>query len=1150
MKIDAGRADEELRRRVIEPDRSFIVQAPAGSGKTGLLTFRYLRLLAIVERPEEIVAITFTRKAASEMRHRIVAALAAAAAAPAEQASEHELECHRLASAALARSRARGWGLERNPARLHVQTIDGFNHWLAGRLPLAARIGMSAAVSDDAGPLYAEAARRFVALLDTGSEVAPLIDRLARALNHDPQLLSRQIEGMLRTRELWLPKLLGQPGGDELRARMDTQLQSAFEVELARIADALAVHDLLPLFTLLREAADAGGGHGPLEPLVGLGELPPATVAAEPLWHALPELLLVAAPRVAVRKTVTKDQGFLAARAGPRWPALKQRMTTLLAGFGKLPDFAATLVRVRQLPPARLTDQQWEQIDALRVALPHAVAELMVLFSERSRLDHAAVAAAARGALDEEQAPTDLALSLEYRIRHLLVDEYQDTSPAQERLLELLVRNWQPGDGHTIFCVGDPMQSIYSFREADVTLFLQAQGRGIGGVRLVAERLGQNFRSCSAIVNWVNAAFAKLLPAKDDFERGAVRYSPAIATRADVAGAGVHIHAMIDADETAMAAELAGVVVRALAAAGDGAAPSIAILVRGRPSLPPLLNALRAAGIEYRGIELESLTDRPAIRDLVALAKAMLHAGDRTAWLAIIRAPWCGLSLADLHALAAGDFDLPLAARAAEPSVRQLLSADGAARLARLSSTLEEAIARRGGRSLGTWLRAAWLALAGPATVDDASDLANAELLFSALDQLELEVGTRPEGSAIDAAVAGIKASPLGKESAAVQLMTIHRAKGLEFDIVIVPDLQRGARGADRPLLYWTNIATGPGQRGIVLAGRGEAVTGSDKADGLEQWMKRLAKERARLELGRVAYVAATRARRELHLIGSAGRDRSAETPELEEPSADSLLGFLWPVVREDYERALQSAVASGAGHSNAARHRPRLSAPPLLRLPLDFDPPAPADLPRTPRLRIAGEAEGSVRPEFDWAGAIAQAVGQVVHSELQRLARAGRTPRDLPRRPAAWQRALRELGIDEMHLAPALGRVELALSRVSRSELAARLLDPAAAEATSELALTAVFEGVVQSLRIDRSFVDESGLRWIVDWKTSSHEGAGLDAFLDNELSRYAAQLSRYAEAMKRLDGRPQKVGLYFPLLDAWRELPSAGAARAFPRP
>ena len=83
------------------------------------------------------------------------------------------------------------------------------------------------------------------------------------------------------------------------------------------------------------------------------------------------------------------------------------------------------------------------------------------------------------------------------------------------------------------------------------------------------------------------------------------------------------------------------------------------------------------------------------------------------------------------------------------------------------------------------------------------------------------------------------------------------------------------------------------------------------------------------------------------------------------------------------------------------------------------------------------------------------------------------------------------------------------------------------------------VIDGAVQGIRIDRTFVDAAGVRWIVDWKTSAHEGGDAGAFLDNELERYRGQLERYAHAMKLMEpDRELKVGLYFPLLDAWRGL------------
>ncbi len=1137
MVSDATALDRAARERAIEPSGSYIVQAPAGSGKTSLLTLRFLRLLAEVECPEQIVAITFTRKAAAEMHHRIIESLGKATLPLPLGAEPHDEALHRHARAALARSRERNWGLEHNPARLHVQTIDGLNHWLARRLPLAARIGMSAALVDDARALYAEAARRTVAMLDEDTPVAAELDRLARALNHEPRILAQLIEGMLGARELWLPKLLDSFDRKALRAEIDRLLRSALEAELRAASATLLVVDWQPLFAICRAAAAAGAREGPVLPLAKLQGLPAPAVDTVPQWQALAELLLTGDPKHALRKQVAAKQGFLPASDGRAWVSLKREMKSQLEALAANGNLTTALGALRQLAPAALTDGQWERIDALTAVLPHAVAQLLALFGERDSLDHPAVAAAARDALGDESAPTDLALSLDYRIRHVLVDEYQDTSPSQERLLKLLVAGWQPGDGRSLFCVGDPMQSIYAFREADVTLFLQAQRRGIGAVPLVAERLGRNFRSSAAIVDWVNASFAALLPAADDFERGAVRYSPAAAVKPGSVEDGVRVHALIDADARAMAAEVTTVVRDALAA--DGEPPSIAVLVRGRPSLPPILAALREAGIEYRGVELESLLDRPAISDLVALARALLHDGDRTAWLAVLRAPYGGLTLSDLLQVAGGDAESPVRERIADSDLLEILSADSAARLRRLHAALEAAIAGRGELSLGSWVKAAWLALDGPATIADASDLSNAELLFDALDRLELEAGCLPEAAAIDAAVAGIMASPVGSESASVQVMTIHRAKGLEFDIVILPDLQRGPRAADRPLLYWTPIATGPGERGIVLASRADASEGDGGADALERWMRKLGSERESLELGRIAYVAATRARKRLHLIGTVGLRQTGDGPELRRPRSASLLGFLWPVLSAHFEQALAARPPAPVAFGRPGDGRRRLTAPPARRLVAGFSSPSPPSPPRAAVLRISGESEGSIRPEFDWAGEIAKAVGQIVHDELQRIAEGGVMLKPGDPSPPRWERRLRELGIDDTHRPVALERISRALIAVAGSERAARLLDPMALEGRSELALTAVIDGVLQSLRIDRSFVDAEGQRWVVDWKTSTHEGGDREVFLDNELARYRGQLERYARVMKLVDpDRPLRVGLYFPLLDAWREI------------
>jgi hypothetical protein len=257
----------------------------------------------------------------------------------------------------------------------------------------------------------------------------------------------------------------------------------------------------------------------------------------------------------------------------------------------------------------------------------------------------------------------------------------------------------------------------------------------------------------------------------------------------------------------------------------------------------------------------------------------------------------------------------------------------------------------------------------------------------------------------------------------------------------------------------------------------------------------------------------------------------------LQKPRSGSLLRFFWPILSPTFEAALAARVTARPARVPAGRRR--LTAPPLRRIPAGWSAPEPAPLRRAPALRILGETAGSVRPDFDWAGTIAKAVGDIVHAELHRLSRARGSSAMLEPRPAAWSRLLQEAGVDEAHLPEALARTQATIDGFRRSTLAAKLLDPSAAGAASELAITARLQGAVHGLRIDRTFIDEAGVRWIVDWKTSAHLGGDPEAFLDAELERYRGQLERYAQAMKQLEpGRELKVGLYFPLLDAWRGL------------
>ena len=190
------------RERALELD-SFIVEAPAGAGKTELLTQRYLKLLQTVEEPEEIVAITFTNKAAAEMRIRILDSLTAVAN-DALPEKPHKQQTFELAKAAMQISAARGWRLLENPARLNITTIDAFCAKLARQMPLLSRFGSQPVISLEADDHYAEAAQRTLEMLEQQGEFADIVAECLEHLDNNTEQLAKLLASMLMQRDQWL----------------------------------------------------------------------------------------------------------------------------------------------------------------------------------------------------------------------------------------------------------------------------------------------------------------------------------------------------------------------------------------------------------------------------------------------------------------------------------------------------------------------------------------------------------------------------------------------------------------------------------------------------------------------------------------------------------------------------------------------------------------------------------------------------------------------------------------------------------------------------------------------------------------------------------------------------------------------------------
>lgn len=1138
-------ADAGERWQALDPARSFIVQAPAGSGKTELLIQRYLALLTLVESPEEIAAITFTRKAATEMRNRVLGALHAARNER-EPESSQEGMTREFARAAVRRDIEKGWQIEANPSRLRIQTIDSLCNSLTRQMPVLSRFGSPPAIVEDAHELYREAARATLGLLDGDAGFAEDVARLLSHLDNNAAVAEELFTAMLCRRDQWVRHL---PAFDRplQRERLEASLARVREDALARTRDFapdVLMPELLAIADFAAHNITAEGKDSPILNCLGLADLPGGEEADLPAWLGLAELLLTKEGNW--RKSFNTNQG-LPAPGSEKNKAKKQGLQEAKDGIAALANqlagrdaFREALHELRALPTSRYSEAQWEALGAIARLLPVAVAQLKLVFRERGQADFTEIAQAAVHALGTESEPTDLGLALDYRIHHLLIDEFQDTSLSQFALLEGLTAGWEPGDGRTVFAVGDPMQSIYRFREAEVGLFLKARHEGIGQVRLAPLTLKVNFRSQQGIVDWVNRTFQQVMPATEDIGTGAVPYSLSVAHHPLAQGQSVTVHPLFEPDRGAEADHVVELVRNARAEHADA---NIAILVRSRGHLAEIVPRLKHAGFRFRAIEIELLGYRPVVQDLLALTRALSHPADRLAWLAVLRAPWCGLTLADLEALAGDDFDATMWQLMNDRGRIACLSDDGSARLGRLRGVLEKSIASRGRDSLRSRVEGAWLGLGGPACVEDPTDLEDAEVYLDFLEETERS-GEISDFDALHQGLAKLYALPDVYADDKLQIMTIHKAKGLEFDTVIVPGLGYRPPRQETRLLMWIERPLRQARGGLRAHGSADLLLAPVKQSGADSdpiysCIARLNREKESNEDSRLLYVAATRAKRRLHLLGHVKAGYGEAGWEVKTPDSGSLLARLWPAVHADFLRKAAALVPPASPAPDEIEGaRSVVNSQAIRRLEADWD------LPDAPPSVAWGEqgvpAHEATEIEFSWVGETARLIGTVVHRWLQAVGEDAMQGWDRGRVEAlapSFKVELSRLGVPQDEVDGAAKRVVTGLAQTLEDERGRWLLGRERQDARCEFRLTGFADGRLVNVVIDRTFVDEHGVRWIVDYKTSTHEGSDPEGFLDRERERYAAQMARYAILMGRLERRPVRLGLYFPLLGGWRE-------------
>lgn len=1128
--------DEKERIKALTPNQSFIVEAPAGSGKTELLTLRYLTLLNYVHKdPEEVVAVTFTRKAASEMKHRVIQALKLAVLCDLGNLSEYsEKDKTRIeiAKRVLIKDQENSWYLLENPSRLRILTIDALCTMLAYRTPILSHFGGKPEIHDSPEVLYKKAIDSFIRETTQESEWYAGFEKLLLYFDNMSRVCDWFIQ-LLTNRDQWLPYLFEQSQQQDLRHYFKKGINTIKQHVIEKIAT-----DIMPYEQVLVETLNYLHSqyveNGETHVFCEYSDLTclPAEIECINLWLALCDLLLV--KDGGWRKVVNKNQGFYSASSAKSKQdkeirkAKKSEFEALLKTMSENMILNQSLNELLALPDSNVSKEELDILIALRQVLPVLVGFLKISFKETGKVDFVEMSLGALHALRDETGPTEVAQALDYTISHILVDEFQDTSALQFQILEQLICEWTPEDGKTVFLVGDPQQSIYRFRGAEVGVFLHAQQYGIANITLESISLKRNFRSQPMLVDWVSDKLKCVFPKEDNLATGAVTHKKAYSAISSDEQASISVKCFSKLrDESLYIVEQIKILQK------QQPQNSLAVLVRAKKYLVNIIALLKANNIPFYAKEISQLIVRPHVIDLVSLAKALFNWNDRIAWLAVLRAPWLGLQLIDIYKIIheSDRHSLWEIVKSMESTrAKEIgLSIDAIARLHPFVTIINYWLHHKQRRGIAAWLKGLWNALGSAACYPNevSEDIDQVFILLEKFVEQEYEVNFDAFEEKLTSVYADqshtlTEGASIKDQNTQIQLMTIHQAKGLEFDTVILPGLQMLTNKVDSSLLQWHEGWYGNNK--VFLMGA-KTLNKTEQQKSIFCYLSKIVGQKNRYELIRLLYVALTRAKSKLFLCFNLEKN---EAGDYIKPRVGSFLELLWDYI--NISDGAENKVYQDCVINNAS-----------IPVPFVYRAKQPIDLHRISMLSYKEDVLDLNRPKREHhhqriAGIIFHRLIAYYCQNQQSLSVAEALPMLIRSVPFL----LRPYGLAAEVFENARHAIHHALKNIFLDAKGLWIIDKNHKNRLAEKAFSSVFslkkEKNIAHIIVDCAFVDENNQAWVVDFKlTHSQEIRQFDIGIEAE--KYKQQLLTYKRVLENYWKQPVRVGLYFPALPFWYE-------------
>ena len=842
-------SDHQTRKKALGQG-SFIVQAPAGSGKTSLLVKRFLNRLLEVKSPKEVLALTFTNKAAAEMAQRLKEAL---------EGKSKDNEIKKIVEKISKHALKNKWD-EGYIDSLMVMTIDKLALRLIKQTPILSSSGVNFLTDEDPDDLYRETIRETI----TSNAENHL---LFKYFDYDYHKLTEQLLALISKRDQWLPIVSGLLRSDDKNIEEIYGTYYTNELNIwveEKIKPNFTNEDLKELEIIVSYLADNKN--------IDHKDKLRSSINYE-FWFYIRDLILTKSGKQ-IRKKIDTSSGFPATNVGKE---IKERLLKLIKlknnKFNILIDFFNVTYHKNIVDIYPL-------ITPFCLLLIDMVTRLNEKFKERRIIDFTQIMGNAVEALRD----THLPLILDQNISHILVDEFQDTNESQLIFIELLTQNFAGNPDKSFFAVGDPMQSIYRFRKAEVEIFSRVQKNGISDLKLTSLFLKVNFRSNKNIIDWLNNSFSKAFPLIDDSDEGSVPYSSCESSNNNLEGGMELIALTCDTKSKTAQYEAEALYVLNLIKDTRKSNPdaSIAVLTRSKAHLNELITLInkKDSSIPIDAIEMSKILSNQTFQDILCLTKALFDFSDRTNWIAALKSPWCGLSINDLVLLFEKDHKSLVWELINNIDNTSRLDKNSARRLRSFVEVIRENIQYRGRISHRYFVEGIWRQLNGEKSMVDSNDIQNIDLFLELLEEASEILSI--DFIKLERLIENKFISKTSIQKNSIKFLTIQKSKGLEFDHVIIPNLNKRTRNEESDLVLY------------------DKSTLSIKNPGNDKNLHsyHAYKERKRLdnEKIRLLYVAMTRAKNKCYLIGTVKKEG-----DLVIPNSGTFMNILWPFFSDKF---------------------------------------------------------------------------------------------------------------------------------------------------------------------------------------------------------------------------------------------------------